>query len=248
MKLLIKTYATINDVSLHTTLSTRNFWIHTIAISLILCGAGLGELIIRRQTPANLYLLNKSIATTAILLIAGSYVLSALHTFGYAPKRILAYRRYTGLVGYGYALIHIMLTFVVPNPTATTSLQFPFPDYFIERPIAFLSACIALILFTYACWLSITPQRFNGTAVKARSWRMKLRYGYLGVILIGLHVTILKTEGWLKWIQTQTPALPPLSLITALILVGIIILKTLQLRKERRIFKSRLPEKVGHQE
>ena len=131
------------------------FWIYTVLLSLLICGAGLGELMIRRQTPASMYLLNKSLACTAILLITLSYVLSAVHSFWQVPRSILLYRRYTGLVGYGYVLLHLVATFLTPSTSVPDASQFPFPDYFIERPVAFIAATIGFGIFTYAFWMVI---------------------------------------------------------------------------------------------
>ena len=216
----------------------RKFWFYSILISLLICGAGLGELMIRRQTAANLYLLNKSLASTAILMITLSYVISALHTFWKVPNRILLYRRYTGLVGYGYAVVHIITSFITPDPKSPEQAKFPFPDYFIDHPVSFISALLGFGLFSYAFILSLNPGKHNGTPQKARAWRRKLRYGYVGVLLICLHMTLLKYEGWGTWLQTLTPRLPPLSLIVASLLSGLILLKILQLKKARRLFNT----------
>ena len=219
-------------------MDTRKFWLYSIILSLLFCSVGLGELMIRRQTAANLYLLNKALASTAIVMISLSYVISAVHAFWKAPNRILLYRRYTGLVGYGYALIHIAASLIVRDPEAITTPKFPFPDYFTSHPVSFIAALLGFGLFSYAFILSLTPQRYNGTPQKARSWRKKLRYGYVGVLCICLHMTLLKYEGWGTWLKTFTPTLPPLSLIIAALLSALILLKILHLKKEKRLFRS----------
>ncbi|MBX2822002.1 MAG: hypothetical protein KTR29_20065 [Rhodothermaceae bacterium] len=219
-------------------MNTRNLWLFSILLSLILCGLGLGELMIRRQTGASFYLLNKSLACTAILMITLSYVISAVHAFWDIPNKFLLYRRYTGLVGYGYAVLHIIASLFVKDPKAPLTNKFPFPDYFIDHPIAFLSALAGFGLFSYAFFLSIAPHRHNGTPQKARAWRKKLRYGYAGVLLICIHLVSLKLEGWITWLTTLSPTLPPLSLIAASTLTCLILLKILQLRKEKRVFET----------
>lgn len=193
---------------------------------------------IRRQTGASLYLLNKSLASTAILMITLSYVISALHSLGNTPNRILLYRRYTGLVGYGYAVVHIIASFITPDPQAPQQAKFPFPDFFIDHPISFIAALLGFSLFSYAFILSLNPAKHNGTPQKARAWRKKLRYGYVGVLFICLHMALLKYEGWGTWLQTLTPPLPPLSLIVASLLSLLILLKILQLKKARRLFST----------
>jgi hypothetical protein len=62
-----------------------------------------------------------------------------------------------------------------------------------------------------------------------------LRYGYFGVLFVFVHAALLKYDGWLQWLATRTPRLPPLSLIVALLGLGMIVLKIAQLTKERRL-------------
>ena len=223
-------------------------WLYTLFFSLILFSLGLAELMIRRQSEATMYLANKSIASTGILLIALSYVLSAIHTFFKVPNKILLLRRSTGLVGYAYVVMHIIVSITVSDPVQPGMHKFPFPDYFTEHPITFMAALLAFGIFTYAFWLSLSPSKHNGTPEKARSWRKKLRYGYVGVLLGFIHMALLKYKGWATWFETNTPFLPPLSLLIAVILSAMVTLKILHLKKEQRIFGQRTYRKARLQE
>ena len=194
---------------------------------------------IRRQSDASLYLLNKSLAGTAILMITLSYVLSAVHRLWGAPNRILLYRRYTGLVGYAYAVIHIVATLFTPDPEHVSAFKFPFPHYFTDRPLAFITAFVGFVLFSHAFLISLNPAAHNGTPARARAWRRQLRYGYVGVLLIFVHLALLKFDGWVKWFSTFSPTLPPLSLIVAILVAGMVVLKVVQLKNENRLFGKR---------
>lgn len=96
-------------------------------------------------------------------------------------------------------------------------------------------ALIGFLIFSWLVTLSINTQKRFGTASKAKKWRSMLRTGYFGVLLIFFHAALLKHEGWLSWITTLKPALPPLSLVVAMIGVGMIVLKIAQLAKVKRL-------------
>ena len=217
------------------TLSTK-FWIYSIGISALIFSIGLAELAIRRQSPINLYLINKALASTAFLMISGSYTLSAIHHFLPKKKRILAYRRYLGLTGYGLAILHVGSVFIVHNPDQLEAAQFPFPDFFLENILAITLGLAGLGIFSYAFRLSINTKRFTRTAAATRKWRRQLRYGYWGVLLIFVHSFLLKYEGWLSWIASFDPILPPLSLIVSILVSLLIGFKIVQLVREKRFF------------
>ena len=143
-----------------------------------------------------------------------------------------------GLVGYGYAVVHMLMSFFVRDPESTDQFKFPFPEFVLTHPISITAAVMGAGIFTYGLYLSIKPHRFNGTPRKARAWRAKLRYGYIGVLCIGLHMTLLKYEGWISWIETLDPALPPLSLLVAILVSCMILLKIAQLRRQKRLFSE----------
>lgn len=212
------------------------YWIRTLFVALLICLFGLAELMIRRQSVFNLYLFNKAVASTAIVTIALSYAFSAIYRFRRNTKYLLAYRRYFGIVGFGFALIHIVLVFLVSNPDQPSTPQFPFPTYFLDHFVSFAAAGVAFLVFSLACWISIKPVRYTENLARAKKWRQKLRYGYVGVLGIVLHATLLKYEGWGKWISTFDPLLPPLSLIIMTFVSILIVLKAVQLTKERRFF------------
>ncbi len=198
------------------------------------------ELYVRRGYVFNLYLLNKAVASAAILLIAASFAISALVHFGWMRRPALAHRRPLGVVGFVLALGHLALTFTVPDPDRVSAFTFPFPDYFIAHWPAMLFAAIGFIIFANAFRLSLRQKRYFGTPQKARRSRVTLRYGYAGVLCIAAHATLLKAEGWSTWIQHLEPALPPLSLIVAALLLLVIALKAFHLARVGRLFRDRI--------
>ncbi len=214
--------------------TSKQHWIISIIAGTILVVLGLGELMIRRSSPPNGYLLNKSVAGAAFLMIALSYSLSAIHHFTKRFKAGFALRRPFGLVGYGLAVLHVILTLLVANPDAPDTRKFQLPDYYIEHWPAMLLSAMAFVYFTYAFKISIWPQPLLQTS--GHHWRRRLRYGYIAVLLAFTHAMLLKIEGWLNWLPTLNPVLPPLSLIIACIGLLLILLKIWQLARLRRLF------------
>ncbi len=212
------------------------YWLISVTISIALIALGLVELMARRNSPVNWYLLNKSVASSAFLTILFSYILSAIHHFWPTFKRGLALRRPLGLSGYVLAVIHVGLTLLVADPKNLTNKKFPFPEFFIDHWLAMLCSIIALAYFTYAFKISVAPARFRMSAEHTLLWRKRLRYGYVAVLFVLTHATLLKFEGWIAWFQSLDPTLPPLSLIVVCLGIVLIALKSIQLTRLRRLF------------
>lgn len=211
-------------------------WLTTVGCSAVLIGLGLWELMIRRDTGASWYLFNKSLAGTAFLLILLSYTFSAMHHLWRPFKTGLALRRPFGLFGFGLAAFHVGLTFFIRDPANPAAYKFPFPAYFLDHWPAILCALLAFGYFIYAFKISIWPYPFLQSSTKSRIWRRRLRFGYIAVLLVLFHAISLKIEGWISWLQSFDPTLPPLSLIVVVISLSLIVFKSVQLISMRRLF------------
>ena len=209
-------------------------WSIATAVAALLVALGLLELMLRRDANASLYLLNKSVAGAAFLMIALSYSLSAIHHFAPRFRNCHALRRPFGLTGFWLVLLHVMLTLLVENPDVPGTSKFPFPGYFLDHWPAILISLLALAYFIYAFKISIWPGQLLLSS--GRRWRRRLRYGYVAVLASLIHAVLLKFEGWISWLPSMDPALPPLSLITAMAGLFLILLKTWQLSRSGRLF------------
>lgn len=214
--------------------TSRYHWGISIIIAVLLVGLGLLELMLRRDTGASAYLLNKSVAGAGFLMIALSYSLSAIHYLTRRFESFFSLRRPFGLTGYWLAVLHLLLTLTVTDPEAPGAMKFPFPEYFLGHWPAILISLLAFIYFSYAFKISVWPGKLLQSS--GQRWRRRLRYGYVAVLAALVHAVLLKFEGWISWLPTMDPALPPLSLITAAIGLLLILLKTWQLSRSRRLF------------
>lgn len=169
-------------------------------------------------------------------MILMSYVFSAAYHFWKPLRKGLALRRPFGITGFILVVVHVGMALTIADPAQPANAKFPFPDYFLDNWFAMVPAAMALVYFSYACYLSINPEQHCTTAATTAKWRRRLRYGYLATLAALLHAGLLKYEGWLTWFATNEPALPPLSLIVISCCLVLVVLKSLQLIQMRRLF------------
>src|SRR3989344_5036656 len=87
-------------------------------------------------TRYSLYLANKSMADTAVVLIGLSFALSGISFFWKPATKFLGYRKQLGVVGFVVGLIHGSISLAgLPN-------IFPFPSFFIAHLPAILFASL----------------------------------------------------------------------------------------------------------
>lgn len=214
--------------------SPARYWIIAALAGCVMFLLGLFTLTTRRAVDPNLYLANKSIACAAFLLILLSYSFSAFYHFNKRFKRGLVMRRPFGIVGFGFAILHVGLTLFVQDPQQTGIRKFPFPSYFLDHWVAILLAILAFGYFTYALKISFFPGEANSDNLSL--WRRRLRYGYVAALLVLIHVVLLKFQGWIDWFGKFDPSIPPLSLFAISIAFTLLFLKAKHLKGARRIF------------
>ncbi|MFK7848950.1 MAG: hypothetical protein AB8G77_26925 [Rhodothermales bacterium] len=214
------------------------YWFVAIAAGSLITALGLFELMIRRSAGPSIFLLNKSMAGAAIILIALSYTFSAIHYFSGKFKAGYKLRRPFGIVGYGFSILHIVCTFFVSDPQNIVLKKFPFPEFFLDNWFSIALSAMAFLYFSYACFISFWPKRLLNRKAQTSNWRTHLRYGYVAVVLILGHILALKVQAWKEWFTTSDIFLPPLSLVIGIALAFLIIVKTVHLFKQKRLFKE----------
>lgn len=148
--------------------------------------------------------LNKSLADTAVVLIGLSMLISSLCYFWNSFDWSIVYRKYLGLVGFAYALAHLLLSWgpFLTITNATTWQQ--------GRMWPVLTGLLALIIFAMMAAIS---NAFSARLLGGRTWRYVLRTGYVALFLVGAHVVLLKSARWLVWYQGGMKTLPSMSLL-----------------------------------
>lgn len=169
-----------------------------------------------RRGNYDLFIANKVFATTSLVLIGLSFALSGLCYFWDFVDTKIIYRKFLGLVGFAFAIVHIVVTLnFLPH-------KFAYPDWFIVHKTSVIFAILALFIFTGMAAIS---NRFTAIELGNKRWRITLRIGYLAFIFIIIHFTLLKYQGWIKWFATREPWLPPLSLLEIIFAIAVIILR-----------------------
>lgn len=157
--------------------------------------------------------LNKSLADASIILIALSMWMSSLsYFFNFADKKLI-YRKYLGLVGFAFGILHI--TQVLPAFTSLFTAQ----AWQHGIPWAFLTGLFAIILLTI---MALVSNRFSMTKLGIQTWRTILRMGYLVLILIWLHILLLKSPRWITWINGGMKTLPSTSFLIAIFITVVV--------------------------
>jgi hypothetical protein len=163
----------------------------------------------------DLVLINKSLGTAALFLVALSMFLTGVAYFSRRSGRSLAYRKHYGLMGFWIGLAH----------GAVNHFLLPAVGLYPERKLdAWLSdspGLLALVLFGAMASNAGVKGRLGG-----ETWRKVLRYGgYAGLLLAMAHAALLKWTSWTKYMRTFDSVLPSLSLPVAAFAAAVVVLR-----------------------
>ena len=127
--------------------------------------------------------LNKAFDDTSITVIGLSMLLSSVCYFWDFMDTKIIYRKHLGLVGLAFGLTHIFLSFGVFTRLFTSQA------WQQGIPYGPVTGVLATIIFAI---MAIASNQYAAHVLGGVSWRKMLRTGYLGVVLIWLHVFFLK--------------------------------------------------------
>lgn len=171
-----------------------------------------------------LFIANKAIALSATILIGLSFFLGPLARFW--PKLFssnLYLRKYLGLIGFGVAALHVLMSLVTLSPSY-------YPKFYTEGgklnligESSLVFGILAFIIFSVICITSL-PSIEN--ILKPSSWKLVQRFGYIAYFLVLLHVLIMSYQGWSR-AESWQYGLAPISLISALSIVFVLLMRIL---------------------
>lgn len=199
------------------TKSILSFWIKSLIFGLIILGMCLGYHNLRAGS-IGLRIFNQALADAGMFLIALSMAMSGLTYFWDFLDKYLNYRKYLGLIGFWFIVVHGYISaFGLPQ-------LFKFPGYYLETnniiPFLFaLGSFITLIV------MAIISDRHIMVKIGGTLWRKILRFGYIAIIFGILHFGLKKYTSWTYWFQQEATLIPPLSLIVTIFAVWVIILR-----------------------
>lgn len=168
-------------------------------------------------TPARLPL-NNAVANTAVFLMGFSMVLSSICYFWNFLDKLIIYRKYLGLVGFAFAVTHVLL--YIPVFMALFSVE-AWQNDFILVP---LTGLVALLIFTV---MAVISNKFMAGKIGGKLWKNILRTGYIAFIFVLLHLIFLDTSKWAKWVTEGFPTLPSMSLLISIFILWFLLMRVL---------------------
>lgn len=162
--------------------------------------------------------LNKTVADTSIVLIGLSMLLTSLCYFWDFVDTKIIYRKYLGIVGYLYGIIHIILSF-----SAFQSLFKP-ETWQKGTPWPVFTGAIALAIFTI---MALISNKYAAYTLGGAIWRKILRLGYIAVALVWVHVFLLKSSRIVTWYMGGMKTPPSTSLLVLIFMALVIIMRIL---------------------
>lgn len=161
-------------------------------------------------------ILNKTVADTAIFLIALSMIFSSLGYFFNFVDRLAIYRKHLGMIGFGFAVWHLLLSW-----SALLNL-FKVETWESMRMWPMLTGFLAFLIFTK---MALISNQFSTRFLGSRLWKGILRFGYFGLVLVMFHVFLLKSARWLTWYQEGMQGPPSLSLLVVIFTTIVLLLR-----------------------
>jgi DMSO/TMAO reductase YedYZ heme-binding membrane subunit len=162
--------------------------------------------------------LNKSVADAAIILMGFSMWLSSLCYFWDALDWAIIYRKYLGLIGFAFAIAHLVLSWqpFMALFTASTWEQ--------DRAWPAFAGTVALVIFAI---MALISNSFAAKRLGGKVWRYILRTGYIAVLFVLAHVVLLRWARWVTWFQEGMPTPPSPSLIVSVFMVVVVVMRVM---------------------
>lgn len=156
---------------------------------------------------------NYAVANTAVFVMGLSMILSGVCYFWNTFDRFSIYKKYLGLVGFGFAAAHFIIHF-----QAFTRL---FSPTIWQRTFGWvlLSGLVSLLIFTV---MALISNNFMARKLGGRNWKLTLRTGYIALLLAGIHVVLLRSDDWASWYSEGMHTLPSLNMLIALFILIVI--------------------------
>jgi len=163
--------------------------------------------------------INKTLASTSLTLLGIALLLGPLARLYDFLDSFLHFRKAIGIMAFFLATIHTYLTLF---PLARSG-----PLGFItNRPYSAVPGLIALSIFIFLFIISF--ETIKHKLGIERWWHFQFRGARLAAIFILIHVTVLKSSGWVTFI-TQGQGLPPSGLLVALFSLFVLLTRVTEL-------------------
>lgn len=157
--------------------------------------------------------LNKAVADTAVIVMGLSMILSSLAYFFNLFDRFIVYRKQLGLVGFGFAVAHLVLSW------SAFMRLFTFSNWQQGTIWPLATAAGATLIFSLMALMSVN---WVAKMVGGKTWKRILRAGYLAFILVAAHVVLLRLSRWTTWWEGGMQSPPSLSLLAFVFIIVVV--------------------------
>ncbi len=204
----------------------RTTYIVLIVFGLCLAYAYLRYNIVRSVPFDNfpLYISNKAVAMAATILIGLSFLLGPLARF--FPKQFTTHlylRKHLGVIGFGMAALHAIMSLVLLNPANYSRFYLESGKFNLIGEISMLFGILSFIIFAGIVVTSVPPIEKH---MHPDQWKLVQRMGYLAYFFVLAHVVIMGFQGWFRPDSWQY-GLASISLISALFIIFVLIMRVL---------------------
>jgi DMSO/TMAO reductase YedYZ heme-binding membrane subunit len=157
-----------------------------------------------------LFILNKATSLAAVIFVACSYLIGrVIKWHNHDPVMRLVVIKFCGLMGFFLAGMHAFFSFCLLRPAY-------FGKYFAAdgrlNAIGEIGMAVGVLALFALLSPAVTTLPMMPKAIGGVRWKRTQRLGYVGLILVVVHLVDLGLGGWLKpagW----TAGLPPISLL-----------------------------------
>lgn len=157
-----------------------------------------------------LFIVNKSISWTAFLLISITIIPKSFF------KKNHLKRKYFGLIGYAFAVLHLILNLILLNKNHYPSLYVN--DVFnLKFYVISLIGLISFVIFSVVFLISLN-------IIKTKNRDKSLKLGFYGILILAFHPMIMGIQNWFKP-NTWPYFLPPITLLCVLFLILFLLLR-----------------------
>ena len=172
-----------------------------------------------------LYVPNKVLASTAMTLLALTFIIGPVVRYFDRFDKWLGYRKEIGIVAGFLAIFHSLISYYL--------LPLKFPKFWLDfSSLEFGAGLVGTVLLAFLFFISFKQAI---ALLGAGHWWLLQRWGLrLAVIATLIHVYVMKWEGWTRWLvqgrgtattELAHPSLPGLGLLTTLFITWVIIVR-----------------------
>lgn len=149
----------------------------------------------------NLYIVNKVFGSTAVVLAGLTLLIKPLSQKIEKLNQFMAIRRYLGLSAFGLVLAHMIVSIgFLPN-------KFPL-SWYQNEIIPVIFGLLAILMWVYLAYIS-SDEKIRKMGLEIWKKHQNI-FGKVAFLAIFLHVTVMKYQGWINWLNGKVKASPEL--------------------------------------